>query len=155
DLDYWKHQLDGVAPLQLPTDRPRRLPRTYEGARERFSLTEHIYRDLLATARREGVTVYMVLLAALSVVLARSSGQRDIAVGGPVANRLRAETERLIGFFVNTVVLRVRVDSERTVRELWAHVRDIARGAYAHQSAPFEKVVEAMPVQRDHGDNPL
>src|ERR1051326_3904737 len=154
-LGYWRDQLADLAALDLPYDHPRPSHPTFSGARVSFTIPREVYVALRALSRQEGATLFMTLLAAFNVLLARYCGQRDIAVGTPVANRTRAELEGLIGFFVNTLVLRTRVDPRLTFRELLHRVRETARGAYAHQDLPFEKLVAELHPQRDPARNPL
>ena len=155
-LSYWREQL-AAAPqlLELPTDRPRPAASSYRGAVLRFSLPAELSERLQELARREGVTLYMLLLAAWQTLLARYTGQEDVVVGSPVAGRTRAETETLIGFFVNTLVLRTDLSGDPTFRELLSRVREVCLGAYAHQEVPFEKVVEDLAPERSLNRNPL
>ena len=142
-LDYWTSQLTGVAPLELPTDRPRPAVRTSAGAAHEFAVPAGITAQLKDLARRCDATLFMVLTAACHVLFHRWSGQDDIVVGTPVAGRDRAELERIIGIFINTVVLRSRVDGQRGFAELpRPRVRETVLDAFAHQDAPFEKVVD-------------
>ncbi|NRD48556.1 non-ribosomal peptide synthase/polyketide synthase, partial [Corallococcus exiguus] len=140
-LSWWQRQLDGAPrALELPTDRPR-APHTSLSAEVlpvEFPLA--LSEAVEALCRREGITPFMFLLAAFQLLLARYSGQDDISVGSPVAGRNRAELEGLIGFFLNTLVLRTRLDGDPTVRELLARVRTTALGAFAHQHVPFEQL---------------
>jgi amino acid adenylation domain-containing protein len=141
--------------LELPTDRPRPAASSYRGAALRFSLSAELSEELRSLARREGVTLYMLLLAAWQTLLARYTSQEDVVVGSPVAGRTRAETEGLIGFFVNTLVLRTDLSGDPTFRELLGRVREVCLGAYAHQEVPFEKVVEELAPERHMNRNPL
>ena len=154
-LGYWKEQLRDLPTLTLPTDRPRPPEPTFEGRLHSISFDAGLTDRLRALSRGEGATLFMTLLAAFNVLLARYSGQSDIAVGTPVANRTRAELEGLIGFFVNALVLRTRVDPHLTFRELLHRVRETALGAYAHQDLPFEKLVAELHPERDPARNPL
>ncbi|HYO72163.1 MAG TPA: amino acid adenylation domain-containing protein, partial [Archangium sp.] len=155
-LAYWRRQLAGSPPvLNLPLDRPRaEEPEFHVGTRP-FSLPEERLARLEALGRREGCSLFMVLLAGFQAALAHWSGQEDVVVGTPVAGRTRAEVEGLIGFFVNTLVLRTQVGGAPTFRELLARVREVALGAYAHQEVPFEKLVEALRPVRDVRYTPL
>ena len=155
ELGYWRERLAGLTPLELPTDRVRPAVASYRGGVERFVLGAELTAGLQQLARREGVTLYMVLLAALAVLLGRYSGQDDIAIGSPIAGRTRPELEGLIGFFVNTLVLRVDLRGEPTFRELLQRVREVALGAYEHQELPFEKLVGELAPERDLSRNPL
>ncbi|HEX4494362.1 MAG TPA: non-ribosomal peptide synthase/polyketide synthase [Thermoanaerobaculia bacterium] len=154
-IDFWRRTLRGAATLELPADRPRPPVQTHRGGSEPFSLSADLFRGLTALARAEGVTSFMTLLAAFSAVLSRYSGQPDVPVGSPIANRTRAETEGLIGFFANTLVLRVDLAEAPAFRELLARVREITLAAYAHQELPFERVVEEVNPQRDLSRTPL
>ena len=155
-LDYWKQQLSGTLPvLQLPTDFPRGRVQTFKGANQSFSLGEELTGKLKALARHSGVTMFMLLLAAYKVLLSRHSGQDDIIVGVPIANRNRTEIEDLIGFFTNTLVLRSDLSSCPTFRDLLAQIKELTYGAYDHQDLPFEKLVEELQPERDLSYNPL
>jgi amino acid adenylation domain-containing protein len=155
-LDYWKQQLEGDTPvLTLPTDRPRQAVQTFRGASITFSVPGDISGKLKDFARREGATLFMSLLAAFQVLLRRYSGQHDIAVGTPIANRSRRELEGLIGFFVNTLVIRTDLRATPTFRELIRRVQEVTLGGYAHQDVPFEKLVEELQPERDLSHSPL
>ena len=154
-LDYWRRQLEGVAPLELPLDRPRPARPTHAGATLSFTLAEELSEQLRSLSRQEGVTLFMTLLAAFQLLLARYSGQKDIAVGTDVANRNRLETEPLIGFFVNQLVLRTDLSGDPTFRQLLARVRRVTLEAYDHQDLPFEKLVEELTPERDLSRSPL
>jgi amino acid adenylation domain-containing protein len=155
-LAYWKQQLGGELPvLELPTDRPRPPVQTYRGARQSFELSKDLREALKALSRQEGVTLFMTLLAAFKVLLYRYTGQENVIVGSPIANRNRAEIEGLIGFFVNTLVLRSDLSRNPSFRELLGRVREVALGAYAHQDMPFERLVEELQPERDMSYNAL
>jgi amino acid adenylation domain-containing protein len=155
-LDYWKGQLAGApALLELPTDRPRPALQSHRGAVVRFGLSTDLSAKLNALAQKRGVTLFMVLAAAFKVLLSRYSGQEDICIGTPVANRNRAELEGLIGFFVNTLVLRSRVSAEESFEELLRRVQRTALEAYSHQDLPFERLVEELKPQRSLSHAPL
>src|SRR6185437_12248247 len=155
-LAYWKERLAGAPPaIALPTDRPRPPAPSHRGGVVPFSLGEAATRALRELARREGATLFMTLLAAFDVLLHRWSGQTDLSVGTPIAGRARAETEALAGFFVNTLVLRAELDPERPFLALLRQVREDALGAYAHQDAPFERLVQELSPERDLGTTPL
>ena len=154
-LAYWRGQLEGITPLELPTDHPRPLIQRSVGQVERIILPTNLSEELKALSRREGTTLFMTLLAAFKVLLLRYSGQTDIAVGTLVANRNQAEVENVIGFFVNTLVLRTNLAGNPTFHELLKRVRDVALGAYTHQDIPFEKLVEALQPERDLSHSPL
>ncbi|RKH39334.1 non-ribosomal peptide synthase/polyketide synthase, partial [Corallococcus sicarius] len=155
-LDWWREQLrDMPQALELPTDRPRPAAQSFRGAAVPVRLPVELTQELHAFCRREGVTPFMVLLAAFQVLLHRHSGQEDVGVGSPIAGRTRSETEGLIGFFVNTLVLRARMGGDPTFRELLAQVRRTALGAYSHQDLPFEQLVDAVRPERDLSRSPL
>ena len=155
-LAYWRTQLADAPPLlELPTDRPRPPVQSYIGAHETLLLSESLSRSLKEFSRREGATLFMTLLTAFSTLLYRYSGQRDILVGTPIANRNRAETENLIGFFVNTLIFRTRISEQMKFRELLGQVREVALEAYAHQDLPFEKLVEELQPQRSLSHSPV
>ena len=156
DLAYWKQQLEGAPPLlELPTDRPRPAVQTYRGAKHSFLLSKALTEALNSLSRQENVTLFMTLLAAFKTLLYRYTGQADIVVGAPIANRNRAELEELIGFFVNTLVLRTDLSDTPTFRELLARIREVTLEAYAHQDLPLEQLVEELQPQRDLSYNPL
>ena len=154
-LDYWTRQLAGLQPLELPTDRPRRASANSRGAKQVFTLPNALVDKLRDTGRREGATLFMTLLAAFQLLLKRYTGQDDVVVGSPVAGRTRPETEGLIGFFVNMLVLRSQLSGNPTFRELLARVRETALAAYEHQDIPFEKLVEELNPGRGQGETPL
>ncbi|MEH2333128.1 amino acid adenylation domain-containing protein [Nostoc sp.] len=155
-LSYWKQQLEGIpAALKLPTDRPRPTVQTSHGAQQSIELSETVIKQLKAIARQEGVTLFMLLLAAFQTFLYRYTGQDDISVGTPVANRNREEVKRLIGFFVNTLVLRTDMSGNPTFAELLTRVKKVALGAYTHQDLPFDQLVEAVQPERDTSRTPL
>ena len=155
-IAYWREQLAGTPPLlELPTDRPRPAVQTANGATYAFELPEGQARAIKALSQREGVTLYMTLLASYQTLLARYSGQNDICVGSVVANRTRAEVEPLIGFFVNTLVFRTQFTGAPTFRQLLGRVREMALAAYAHQDVPFETLVEALQPERNLSHTPL
>ncbi|MDZ4343688.1 MAG: amino acid adenylation domain-containing protein [Candidatus Binatia bacterium] len=154
-ISYWKKQLEGVSPLQLPTDRPRPPVQTHRGAWQSLILPKELTEQLKSLSRKEGVTLYMTLLAAFQSLLNRYTGQTDIVVGTPIAGRTRLEVEKLIGFFVNTLVLRADCSNDPTFRELLDRVKQKAVDAYAHQEVPFEKLVEELQPERNIGGSPL
>jgi amino acid adenylation domain-containing protein len=154
-LAYWKHTLGNEPPvMQLPTDHPRPAVQTYNGSRETFVLTQEVCESLKQISRREGATLFMTLLAIFQVLLNRYAGQ-EVIVGADIANRNRAETEDLIGFFVNMMVLRADLSNDPSFRELLGRAREMALGAYAHQDLPFENLVDAIQPVRDRSRNPL
>ncbi|HEY6806346.1 MAG TPA: amino acid adenylation domain-containing protein [Pyrinomonadaceae bacterium] len=152
---YWKEKLRGVEPLELPTDRPRPPIQSFKGASYAFALSPQVGQQLQAVAKQEGATLFMTLLAALQVLLTRYSGQSDSTVGTPIAGRIQQELEPLIGLFINTLVLRNRVDSDKTFRELLSQAREVCLEAYAHQDVPFEKLVQELQPERDLSRSPL
>src|SRR6185369_15908335 len=155
-LNYWKEHLGGAPGLlELPTDRPRPAVQTYKGAGENFRLPKELTLALKQLSQREGVTLFMTLLAAFQVLLSRYSGQEDIVVGSPIAGRNRKETEGLIGLFVNTLALRADLSGEPTFRQVLAGVRKACLGAYAHQDIPFERLVEELRPERSLSYQPL
>jgi non-ribosomal peptide synthetase component F len=155
-LAYWRGQLEGAPEvLELPTDRPRPPAPSHRGARYAFRLPEGVSAGLKELSRKEGATLFMVLLGAFDVLLSRYTGQEDIVVGTDIANRNRAETEGLIGFFVNQLVLRTDMSGNPSFRELIRRVREMALAAYAHQDLPFEKLVEELRPERDLSRSPL
>mgnify|MGYP000963431175 CR=1 FL=1 len=157
-LAYWKQQLaDLPVALDLPTDRPRPLVQSYRGARHVVALPAALAEQLRALSRQESATLFMTLLAAYQVLLARYSGQDDLAVGIPVANRTRPEVQGLVGFFVNTLVMRARLGGEAgsSFRALLGQVREAVLGGQAHQDLPFELLLDALDVQRDMSRSPL
>ncbi|WP_408953367.1 amino acid adenylation domain-containing protein [Lysobacter sp. Hz 25] len=155
-LGFWREHLHGApALLELPTDRPRPPLQSYAGDRVGLSLSPRLTADLRELSQRHGATLFMTLLAAWSSLLSRLSGQGEIVVGSPVANRQRAEIEPLIGFFVNTLALRIEVDGQASVADLLGRVRSTMLDAYAHQDVPFEQVVEAVQPARSLSYSPL
>ncbi|HEY6147327.1 MAG TPA: condensation domain-containing protein, partial [Thermoanaerobaculia bacterium] len=155
-LAFWKTRLAGELPvLELPTDRPRPPVQSYSGARRSLRLPSTLHADLLALGRRERVTLFVTLVAAFQALMHRYSGQDDVVVGTPVANRSRLETERLIGFFANTLALRVDLSGEPTFRELLGRVREVVLEAWENQELPFERLVEELQPRRSLAHSPL
>jgi hypothetical protein len=155
-LGYWTKQLAGApAVLELPTDRPRPLEQTHHGAQHEVELSASVSEQLRALSRREGVTLYMTLLAAFDVLLHYYTGQQDIVVGTNVSNRDRRETDHLIGFFVNQLAMRVDLSGDPTFRELLQQVRDVTINAFAHQDIPFDRLVEGLKLERNLRSSPL
>src|ERR1043166_1021763 len=155
-LQYWREQLAGVPQvLELPTDRPRPAIQSHRGALKQFQLNPELTKKLKELSRNEDVTLFMLLLATWQVLLARYSGQNDVVVGTPIANRTRAEVEGLIGFFVNTLALRVEVRGGESFRESLKRVRESCLGAYGHQDVPFEKLVEELQPERSMSHSPF
>jgi len=155
-VSRWCARLAGAPQvLELPTDRPRPAIESSRGAAYSFTLPGVLTERLRALSRREGATLFMTLFAGFALLLSRYSGQQDILVGTPVANRNRAEVEDVVGFFVNTLVLRADLSGDLSVREAIARVREMCLDAYAHQDLPFERLVEGMQPPRDLSRNPL
>src|SRR5579883_1763569 len=149
-LSYWLTQLaDAPVTLDLPTDHPRPALQRFRGGMIPTTLSTSLSQALQALSQREGVTLFMTLLTGWLVVLARWSGQDDLIVGTPIANRTRNDLAGLIGFFVNTLPLRVRLTGNPSLRQVLARVRDVALQAYAHQELPYEKLIEELAPQRD------
>src|SRR6185369_15687659 len=150
-LQYWKEKLAGApALIELPTDRARGAMRAGGGraGQLRVEFDEELTRSVKQESRKQALTVYMLLMGVVGVLLTRYSRSQEVVIGSPIANRMMAEVEGLIGFFVNTLALRVRVEEEETVEELLRRVREEVLGAYAHQKVPYEKVVERVQVER-------
>ncbi len=155
-LSYWRNQLAGAPPvLRLPTDHPRPQIPTHTGAMLAFTLPRPLADQILRLSQRQGATLFMTLLAAYLVLLYRYTGKEDLIVGSPMAGRNHAELEGLIGFFINTLVLRVPVSGNQSFRNLVARVREVTLGAYDHQDVPFEKLVEELAPGRDLSHMPL
>ena len=155
-LEYWRSLLGGDQPvLELPLDRPRPAVQSFRGASLDLVLDERVVAGVNALAQREGATGFMVLLASFQVLLHRYSGQQDIRIGVPTANRNRVETQRLVGFFVNTQVLKAEVDEHTSVLALLRQARQRVLEAQAHQDLPFEQLVEALRPERSLSYSPL
>jgi hypothetical protein len=155
-MGYWRQQLGGeLPPLQIATARVRELGGSQHGAGEHLMLSAELSEQLKSLSRREGVTLFMLLLAAWQTLLYRYTGHTDVVVGTDVANRTRLETEGLIGFFVNQLVLRTDLSGDPSFRELLARVRAVCLSAYAHQDVPFEKLVEELQPHRQLSRSPL
>ncbi len=151
-LAYWKQQLGGNPPtLELPTDRPRPVVATHKGASKSFVLPENLLTALKALCQRHNVTLFMLLLSAFNGLLHLYTGQEDILVGSPIANRNRAETEGLIGCFINTLVMRTDLSGNPSFGELLGRVRQTVLGAFANQDVPFERVVAELRPERSQG----
>jgi amino acid adenylation domain-containing protein len=156
EIDFWRRRLEGAPPvLDLPADRPRPALLNDAGGRRAVPLPVPLARAAAGLARESGTTLFMTLLAAWEILLARSTGQTDLTVGTPVAGRTRLEVEGLIGFFVNTLVLRTSLEGEPSGRELLGRVREVTLEAHARQELPFEKLVEELRPERSLGHTPL
>ncbi len=156
ELSYWKQQLAGIpSVLELPTDRHRPAVQTFLGGLYSFVLPKSLSQSLQALSRQEGCTLFQTLLSAFQVLLHRYTGQHDIFVGSPIANRNRVEIEKLIGFFANTLIMRSDLSGNPTFRELLSQVREMTLDVYAHQDIPFEKLVDELQPQRDLSYAPL
>ncbi|HJP95294.1 MAG TPA: amino acid adenylation domain-containing protein, partial [Pyrinomonadaceae bacterium] len=155
-LTYWKKQLTGELPLlELPTDRKRPPVQTFNGASCSLLLGSQLYKKVNKFSGQENATLFMTLFAVFALLLQRYSGQKDILVGSPIAGRERQELEGLIGFFVNTLVLRVDFSGDASFRELLHQVREVALGAFANQSLPFEFLVRELQPERSLSHTPL
>jgi amino acid adenylation domain-containing protein len=155
-LEYWKRQLADAPPLlELPSDRPRPAIQTFQGKTERFQLDSKLTQELKALSQQSGCTLFMTLLAAFGVVLSRYSGQTDIVIGSAIANRNRREIEGLIGFFVNTLALRLDLSEKPSFAAFLKQVQAVTQDAYEHQDLPFEMLVEELQLERKLDRNPL
>jgi amino acid adenylation domain-containing protein len=154
-LAYWRRRLAGAPALDLPTDRPRPPAQSFRGATRMHAIDAGTSRSLEALARRHDATLFMLLLAALQTLLGRYAGQDDVVLGSPIANRTRAEIEPLIGFFVNSLVLRGDLAGDPAFGELIGRSRRLALEAYSHQDLPFERLVEELRPERRLAHNPL
>ncbi|MBV9386823.1 MAG: amino acid adenylation domain-containing protein [Chroococcidiopsidaceae cyanobacterium CP_BM_ER_R8_30] len=154
-LKYWQQQLADLPTLELPIDRPRPAIQSYRGARRALKLASDLTLALKTLSQQAGVTLFITLLAAFQTLLYRYTGQTDIAIGSPIANRNKSEIEGLIGFFVNSLVMRIDLAGNPTFTELLVRSRQVAFDAYAHQDLPFERLVEELQPERDLSRNPL
>ncbi|MGB8522553.1 MAG: amino acid adenylation domain-containing protein, partial [Candidatus Acidiferrales bacterium] len=155
-LAFWKRQFPGELPvLEWPIDRPRPVMETHRGAIQRFTLTPDLVRSLRELAQREGTSLYMMLLAGLAVLLHRYTGQEDLVFGGPTAGRTRIELERVLGYFVNPVALRIDLSGNPTFQELLGRVRGVVLDALQHAEVPYPRVVEEVQPKPDPSRNPL
>jgi amino acid adenylation domain-containing protein len=155
-MEYWKQQLSGDLPvLELPIAKPRPKQQTFAGKKQTFTLSSALINELKALSQRQGVTMFMTLLAAFQTLLYRYTGKSDILVGSPIANRNRGEIEELIGFFVNTIVLRTQLEENSSFINLLKQVREVTLGAYTHQDLPFELLVEELQPQRILSHTPI
>ena len=154
-LAYWREQLNGISILHLPTDKPRSAIQSYQGATQFLELPKKLIDALEKLSQEEGVTLFMTLVAVFKTLLHRYTHQEDITLGSPIANRNRSEIEGIIGFFVNSLVLRTNLSGNPTFRELLGRVREVTLGAYSHQDLPFEKLVEELHPERNLSHHPL
>ncbi|MEA5601598.1 amino acid adenylation domain-containing protein [Nostoc sp. UHCC 0252] len=154
-LAYWREQLKGISVLHLPTDKPRPAIQSYQGATQFLELPLKLIDALEKLSQQESVTLFMTLVAAFQTLLYRYTHQEDIAVGSPIANRNHSEIEGIIGFFVNSLVLRSNLSENPSFRELLGRVREVTLGAYSHQDLPFEKLVEELHPERNLSHHPL
>jgi amino acid adenylation domain-containing protein len=154
-LAYWRQQLRGISVLNLQTDRPAPARQNYRGKTQYLEIPKQLQDSLLAMSQQAGATLFMTLLATFQTLLYRYTGQADIVVGSPIANRNLSEIEALIGFFVNTLVLRTDCSGNPTFRDFLGRVREVTLGAYAHQDLPFEKLVEELHPERSLNRHPL
>jgi amino acid adenylation domain-containing protein len=155
-MQYWKQQLNGDLPiLELPIAKPRSKYQTFVGKTQQFTLSPTLTTELKALSQKQGVTLFMTLLAAFQTLLYRYTGQEDILVGSPIANRNHREVEELIGFFVNTIVLRTQLKGDSSFTNLLKQVREVTLGAYTHQDLPFELLVEELQPQRQLSHTPI
>jgi non-ribosomal peptide synthetase component F len=155
-MEYWRRELEGAPEvLELPADRPRVGAQTFRGAIEHWQLSSELTKRLVTLSRQEGVTLFMTLLAAWKTLLYRYTDQEDIVVGTNVANRHRTESEGLMGFFVNNLVLRTALSGNPTFRQLLIRVREVCLGAYINQDIPFDMLVEKLRPERALSHNPL
>ena len=155
-LSYWQQQLAGSLPiLQLPTDRPRPPIQSYNGASLPLKLSQDLTNKLEVLSQQQGVTLFMTLVAAFHILLHRYTGQEDIIIGTAIANRNRQEVEGLIGFFANTLALRINLANHPSFQELLLKVKEICLDAYSHQDLPFEKLVEELQPERTLSHSPI
>ena len=154
-VTFWKEKLADLPTTQVPTDRPKPARRSGRGSSQTLPLSPVLATDVRNLSRQAGVTVFATFVAALAVWLHRYTGQRDLAVGVPIANRLRSELEGMIGFFVNQIVLRTTVAGHLSFQDVLQHVREVTLDAFAHQDVPFDRIVEEVRPDRDAETNPL
>jgi len=155
-LTYWQKKLTGQLPiLELPTDRIRKPVQTFQGAKYCLTLSPSLSKSLKDLSKQQGVTLFMTLLAAFATLLYRYTGEEDIILGCPIAGRSRLEIEKLIGVFINTLVLRIQLNSNLTFKQLLTQVSQVAKEAYENQDIPFEKLVEELNPERSLSHNPI
>ena len=155
ELEHWKQHLRGIVPIELPYDRPRPTAPSFRGGSVPITLAPDLIARLRALSSRHECTLFITMLAAFQVLLLRHTGQDVVVVGTPVANRHHTELEGMIGFFINSLVMRCDLGGNPPFREALLRVRDVALGAYAHQAVPFEMLVDALQPERDLTRNPL
>ncbi len=156
ELEYWKNELSGIPPvLDLPTDKPRPSIQTFNGAKYKFDLPSDLINELKALSRNQNVTLFMTMLAVFQTLLHKFSAQKDIVIGTPIAGRTDAKLEKLIGFFVNNLVIRTKFYKNQTFKELLKQVRDVTLGAFTNQDMPFDKLVEELQPVRDLSHTPI
>ena len=154
-VSYWREQLEGVEALELPTDYRRPVIQSHEGAGEGVLIPAETLDRLRELGRREGVTMFMLLMSAFKILLHRYGGQEQIVVGTPIAGRNQLELEPLIGFFVNMLAIKTDLGGEPSIREAISREREASLEAYAHQDVPFEKIVEELQPERDLSRHPI
>jgi amino acid adenylation domain-containing protein len=154
-LDYWKHQLEGLTPFELPSDFPRPAIAGIKGAVVKRRLNANLMDAIRKLSHNTGASLFMTMLTAFKVLLFRYTRQEDISIGSPIAGRQLQELEGLIGFFTNTLVLRQKLNEEQSFVELLKEVKQMALDAYEHEDVPFEKIVEILGLQRDLSRHPL
>ncbi len=154
-FEYWRRQLAGAPPLDLPTDHARPTTQTFRGGQHTFTLKRSLTDAVKRLSRREGATLFVTLLAAFNVLLHRHGGQEDICVGTAISTRKRPEIEKLLGVFLNTIVLRTRLAESLTFREVLARVREVTIEGLAHGDVPFHSLVRELQPRRDPGHNPI
>ncbi len=152
---YWRRQLEGVRPVDLPTDLPRPANASLEGGVVITALADGVRETVEAVSRRHGVTPYMTLMAGLAVLLRRYTGQDDLVIGAPVAGRQRSDTEHIVGPFINTLAIRMKLAGDPTVRDLLDRVRTVVLDAQAHQDAPFERLIAGLQPAREASHAPI
>lgn len=156
EIDFWKNELNNASlVLNLPTDKPRSSLQTFNGCNFNFNLSETLTAEIEKLSMKLNITPFMFLLGVFEILLYKYTNQKDFVIGTPIANRTRKETEALIGFFVNTLAIRVALNEESTVQELFKQVRERLLNAYSHQDLPFEKLVEIVHPERDTSRSPI
>lgn len=155
EVEYWREKLKNVKPLDMPTDRGRPPVQTYNGRHQRFSLSRPMTEELKKLSRKESVTLYNTLLATFKVLLHRYSGQSDICIGTPVANRTKANTDAIMGMLVNTLPLRTEIKNTDSFLDVLHRVRNTTQEAYKHQAVSFSQIMEGLDVPRDLSRTPL